>query len=210
MNIVPAEVEAYMNALVPERHARVMEMEGIGVERRFPIVGPLVGQLLALLVRLTGARHVLELGSGFGYSTAWLAEAVGESGSVWMTELSPRNVAEAREHLESMGLAGRVSFNACNALDALESMDGPFDMIFNDIDKEDYPTVFERALPRLRVGGLLVSDNVLWSGRVARSGEDDPSTVGIREYNRLMFSTPGVRSSIVPLRDGVGITLKER
>jgi predicted O-methyltransferase YrrM len=210
MNIVSAELEAYMTALLPARHPELMKMEGIAAERRFPIVGPLVGHLLGVLARASGARRVLELGSGFGYSAAWLAEAVGPRGSVVLTEHSKQNIADAQEHLAAMGLADRVSFNACNALDALASMDGPFDLIFNDVDKEDYPEVFTQALPRLRIGGLLVSDNVLWSGRVAQSDVTDHDTRGIREYNRLMFSTPGARSTIVPIRDGVGITLRER
>lgn len=210
MNIVSAELESYMTALLPARHPELMKMEGIAAERRFPIVGPLVGALLGVLARASGARRVLELGSGFGYSAAWLAEAVGPSGSVVLTEHSKQNVAAAEEHLDAMGLAGRVSFNACDALDALASMDGPFDLIFNDVDKADYPAVFDQAIPRLRIGGLLVTDNVLWSGRVADTAVNDADTRGVREYNRRMFSTPDVRSAIVPLRDGVGITWRER
>lgn len=210
MNIIPAELEAYLNALLPARHPRLMQMEGVAAEREFPIVGPMVGQMLGVMARTIGARRVLELGSGFGYSTAWLAEAVGPGGSVVFTDLSKTHVAEARENLEAMGLADRVSFNACNALDALASMDGPFDVVFNDVDKEDYPEVFRGALPRLRIGGLLISDNVLWSGRVAQPDVTDHDTRAIREYNKLMFSTPGARSTVVPIRDGVGITLRER
>jgi predicted O-methyltransferase YrrM len=209
-NIVSSEVEAYLGALMPKRHPRLLEMEKIAAQRNFPIVGPLVGQLLGVLVSVSGARRILELGSGFGYSAAWMAEAVGVGGSVCMTEHSSENVDEARKHLEAMGLADRVSLNACNALDALASMDGPFDLIFNDVDKEQYPEVFEQAIPRLRIGGLLVSDNVLWKGRVADAAADDADTRGIRRYNTLMFATPGVRSSIVPLRDGVGISIRER
>jgi predicted O-methyltransferase YrrM len=207
MNI---ELDAYLTSLVPRRHPRLAEMEGIAAERQFPIIGPLVGSLLGVLARLSGARRVLELGSGFGYSAAWLTQAVGSDGSVVLTDRSARHMAEAHEHLEAMGLAARASFNTCDALDALVSMDGPFDLIFNDVDKAEYPQVFAEALPRLRRGGLLVSDNVLWHGRVADRTVDDADTRGIREYNRLIFSTDEVRSTIVPLRDGVSISVRER
>lgn len=186
-------------------------MEAEAARRRIPIVGPAVGRLLAQLARLTGARRVFELGSAIGYSTIWLARACGEGGRVFYTDGSEENAGEARRNLGEAGVADRVTVLVGDALTRLDGTDGEFDLVFNDVDKEGYPEVLRRAVPRLRVGGLLVTDNVLWDGRLRLPEcEDDAETAAIREFNRLCYEHPDLETTIVPLRDGVSVARRIR
>ncbi len=207
MEITHPEIETYLKGLLPERHPVLTEMEAEAARRGFPIVGPLVGTLLALLTKAVGARDVLELGSGFGYSAFWFAQALPPEGRLVAIEQNPENVRAAEGYLGRAGLAEKVTFLAGDALTLMESKAGPFDIIFNDIDKHAYPEVPAKALPKLRAGGLLISDNNLWSGRVVGEPESD-WTAGIQVYNRLVGSDPGLITTILPLRDGVSVSLK--
>jgi predicted O-methyltransferase YrrM len=180
-------------------------MEADAATTGFPIIGPAAGQLCRLVARLAGARSVFELGSGFGYSTAWFAQAVRENGggvvhhTVWDEGLSAR----ARRHLAVLGLADLVRFTVGEAVAALRRMPGPYDLVFCDIDKAGYPDALEVISRSLRPGGVLVADNLLWSGRVLDDGDRTPDTNGIREFTRRVVSDPAWTASIVPIRDGV-------
>lgn len=207
MEITHPEIERYLRSLLPRRHPVLVEMEEEAARRGFPIVGPLVGGLLELLAKAVGAREVLELGSGFGYSAFWFAKALPPDGRVLALEYDEANVERGRDYLARAGLAGLVEFRAGDALELIEAEEGPFDIIFNDIDKNAYPEVLPRALPKLRAGGLLISDNTLWSGRVAVEPDGD-WTAGIQAYNRLVSSDPRLVTTILPLRDGVSVSLK--
>ncbi|HXG60550.1 MAG TPA: O-methyltransferase [Planctomycetota bacterium] len=200
MEIVPRALEDYLLSLHPRRPPEVEELERRAAETRFPIIGPLVGALCELLARSIGARRVLELGSGFGYSAWWFARS---GARVVLTEYDARNLEIARRLLG----ASDCEYHAGDALEILPRLEGEFDLIFCDIDKADYPRAWKAALPRLRKGGLFVTDNVFWHGEVL-SSQPDADARGVLEYNRLAFSTPGVRTSIVPLRDGVAVSLK--
>src|SRR5437867_2568326 len=168
MNLLSRRVAAYLDELVPPRHPRLAELEVEARRTGFPIIGPATGHLCYLLTRLSNARHVFELGSGFGYSTAWFARAVKENGGgivhhvVWDDRLS----REARENLVALGLADVVQFHVGEAVATLQQAPGPFDVIFNDIDKQDYPKALDVIATKLRPGGLLLVDNILWSGRI--------------------------------------------
>lgn len=207
LSLLPDEVERYLSDLLPARDPPLVEMEERAQRDRFPIIGPLVGTLCELLARAIGARRVFEMGSGFGYSTIWFARAVGDGGEVVHTDGDARNSTDARAYVERAGLAARVRFLVGDARDLLSAEAGPFDVIFCDIDKDGYPRALEIARPRLRAGGLLITDNTLWSGRVARD-DDAPDTRGIRAYNAAAFAAPDLTSIIVPLRDGVAVSLK--
>lgn len=207
MEITHPELEAYLEGLLPRRHPVLVEMEQEARRRGFPIVGPLVGSFLELIARSIGARRVLELGGGFGYSAFWFAQALPGEGRVVAFEHDPENVKLAQSYLEKGGLAGRVVFKTGDALELIETEPGPFDIIFNDIDKDSYPLVPPVALPRLRDGGLLISDNALWYGRVA-SPPDSEWTAGVQAYNRMVSSDDTLMTTIVPIRDGVAVTLK--
>lgn len=206
-SILNPEIEKYLSELTPNQDEIQAEMEEIAAKREFPIVGPLVGRLLFLLARMTGAKRVVELGSGYGYSAYWFLKGMPEDGKLVFIDRSKENADLARRFFEKMGCAGRVEIRVGDALDVLGTLEGPFDIIFNDIDKQQYPTAFLRSIFKLRPGGLLVSDNVLWGGSVVAEPKD-AATRGIQEYNRLAHQTVGVFSSIVPIRDGVGVTLR--
>jgi len=195
----------YLDGLVPSRPPELMAMEEEAVREDFPIIGPSAGYLCYLIARLAGARSIFELGSGFGYSTAWFARAVRELGggvvhhTVWDEGLSRR----ARHHLAALGLSDLVTFCVGEAVAALEETPGPFDLIFNDIDKAAYPSSLPVIKSRLRPGGVLIVDNMLWSGRIFDSADRSTSTEGVRTLTRLVTSDPDWIASIVPIRDGM-------
>jgi predicted O-methyltransferase YrrM len=207
MNVVDPRIESYLEQLTPPRPAILAEMESLAERRHFPIVGPLVGRLLYTLTRALGARHVLECGSGFGYSAAWFAEAIPEGGRVVMSEGSKENCDLARDFLTRAGLGEKIALHQANALDLLERVPGEFDIVFCDIDKRDYPRVYPFLKRRLRVGGLFVCDNMLWFGKVAGPDQDD-DTRGVREMSRLLYSDPSLFTTILPLRDGVSLSYR--
>lgn len=208
--IVHEDIESYLHRIAPEREGVLAEMEGEAARRSFPIIGPLVGRLLGGLARAAGARRVYEMGSGFGYSTYWFAQAVGPEGRVWHTDGSAENSARARDYLERAGLADRVTFATGDARELIAAEDGPFDILFCDIDKHQYPDVPDLALSRLRRGGLLVFDNMLWYGRVADEEPETDDDRGVLELTRRLTSDPSLDTSVIPLRDGVSISVKLR
>ncbi len=207
--IVDPQIETYLETLQPEPDPVQAEMERLAAERDFPIVGPQVGALLALLARTSGARRVLELGSGFGYSALWFTRALPDDGSVQLTDFSQAALDEARAFLQRAGQEKKARFHAGDGLDTAAGLEGPFDIIFNDIDKEHYPEVVDRAVDLLRPGGLLVTDNALWYGKPADPQiRDDAATQGVRDYNRRVMAHPDLSTVILPLRDGVAVSLK--
>ena len=207
VNIVDPRLDEYLDRLVPERPPVVREMETLAQRRHFPIVGPQVGRLLHLLARGIGAKDILECGSGFGYSAWWFVTAIPEGGRVVMSEGGAENCEQARDFLGRAGMGERIALHHANALDVLERLPGPFDIVFCDIDKRDYPRVYPFLATRLRRGGLFICDNMLWFGRVA-GPDEDPDTRGVRELTRLLYEDPAFVTTILPVRDGVGVSLK--
>lgn len=212
MEIVNPQIEEYMKNLLAGDHPVADEMEALAEERDFPIVGRIVGVTLEVLARAVGARRVLEMGSGYGYSAYWFARAVGGGGEVHMTEGDEANGARAMEYLGRAGLGDRVRSHVGNALEIVDELDGDFDVVFCDIDKGDYPAAWEKARERIRVGGLYLCDNVLWDGRVV-TGEDRNErqagwTDAVRRHNEAIASDERYRSSLIPTRDGVMVALR--
>jgi predicted O-methyltransferase YrrM len=212
VDIVDPRVEDYMRSLLSRYDEPVLlEMEAEGKERGFPIIGRLVGVTVELLARSVGAKRVFELGSGFGYSAYWFARAVGPTGEVHGTDGDPANEPKALDYLSRAGLAEPIRWHVGDAVSHLGTVEGEFDVVYNDIDKDGYPAAWIAARERIRVGGLYVCDNVLWSGRVAVQDEDDPRplyTQAILEHNRLIADDERFVSSIVPTRDGVFVALR--
>jgi caffeoyl-CoA O-methyltransferase len=206
--ITGAAVEKYIYDLLPERDPVLREIEAQAERRNVPIVGPAVGRLLFQMTRLIAGKHVFEMGSAIGYSTIWLARAVGEGGSVVYTDGDPKNAAEATGYFERAGVQDKVQVKTGDALELLSEEKRQFDVIFNDVDKEDYPRVLRLVGSRLRKGGLFITDNVLWSGRVANGKSPDETTRAIQEFNRRLYGSEEFYTCIVPLRDGVAVAMK--
>lgn len=205
---VPA-VEDYIYSMLPPRDEVLTEIEAEAAKRDIPIVGPAVGRILYQLALMIGAKTVFELGSAIGYSTIWWARAVGEGGRVIYTDGDRKKAEEARRYFDRAGVNGRIAIHTGDALEFLSEQKTEYDIIFNDVDKEDYPRVFKLVLPRLRKGGLFVTDNVLWSGRVAQQDPSEASTKAILEFNRLLYGSQALFTTILPIRDGVAVAVKK-
>jgi predicted O-methyltransferase YrrM len=217
MPITDERVENYLYAMLPEREPVLQEMERQAKERDIPIVGPAVGRLFYQYARLINAKTVFEMGSAIGYSTIWWAKAVGEDGKVHYTDGSRKNADEARRYFQQAGVAARIEVHVGDALEILSERKEHFDILFNDVDKHDYPRVFNMAAARVRKGGLFITDNALWHGDVsyaagnpqpAKTPEPDRSTKGVVELNRLLYSSKDWYTAIVPLRDGVAVAMR--
>lgn len=202
------DIEAYLHRFIPDRDTILAEMEQLAKTRHFPIVGPVVGRLLAQLSRLIGAERVLEMGAGFGYSAYWVARVLPPDGRLLAIERSAENARLAREWLGRTGLDDKVEFIVGDALEVVAGLPGPFDLIFVDVDKEQYPASFSLTVPRLRPGGLLITDNILWSGRVLAPDPAEASTRGVQEYTRLIYENSRLYTTILPVRDGLAVSLK--
>jgi predicted O-methyltransferase YrrM len=206
-DIVFPHIEKYLESLETTRDAVLAEMERQAHEGDFPIVGPLVGRLLCLLAKSIGAKRIMELGSGFGYSGYWFARSLPEDGELILTEGSAKNMAQAREFFRQGGVRCRARFEVGDAFEILDRLPGEFDIIFNDVGKEQYPTAFHRAVPRVRRGGYFISDNMLWGGRVVNDASH-PTTRGVLELTQLLLQAPNLYTTILPVRDGVSVSLK--
>jgi predicted O-methyltransferase YrrM len=207
---LPAQLTEYLDGLVPARPAEMQRMEEHARAIDFPIIGPAAGYFCYQIGRLNGARRIFELGSGFGYSTAWFARAVRENGGgvvhhvVWDEALSQ----QARTHMAALGYGDIVQYHVGEAVAALRVENGPFDLIFNDIDKEGYPASLPVIAEKLRPGGVLIVDNLLWHGRIFDEADSSPATQGIRELTRRISTDPNWVCSIVPIRDGVLLAIR--
>ena len=207
--ITDAAVEKYLYGMLPERDEVLRAMEAEAAKRQIPIVGPVVGRLLYQIATIAKAHTVFEMGSAIGYSSIWWARAVGSGGRVIYTDGSRKNAEEAQGYLRNSGVADRVDVRVGDALEMLsEQKPEAFDIVFCDIDKEDYPRAFKLAVPRLKRGGLFIADNVLWRGEVARDGEKDKRVGAIVEFNKLLYSSKELFTTILPIRDGVAIAVK--
>lgn len=206
-----AFVQKFLNKLVPERQAEMQLMEQYAEEHNFPIIGPAAGYTCYLVARMIRATSVFEMGSGYGYSTAWFARAVAENGggvvhhTVWDENLSKM----AAGHLSRLGFNGLVEYHLAEAVETLQNMPGPFDLIFNDIEKQAYPASLPVAKQKLRPGGVLIIDNILWHGRVFDQSDTSASTEGVREVTRLIASDPDWIVSLLPVRDGIILAYKK-
>jgi predicted O-methyltransferase YrrM len=202
-------VEDYVYALLPPRDEVLAEMEAEAAKNQVPIVGPAVARVLSQYAVISGAKRIFEMGSAIGYSTIWLARAVGDGGRVIYTDGDRKNAEKARRYFERAGVSQRITVRVGDALELLSEEKEPYDIIFNDVDKTDYPRVFKLALSHLKSGGLFITDNVLWSGKVARPNPTDAETKAILELNRLMYQSQDVFTTILPIRDGVSICVKK-
>ena len=204
------KTQEYLETLVPQREAEIQKMEEHAQKNNFPIIGPACGYHCYQLARMIGAKSVFELGSGYGYSTAWFAKAIKENGggvvhhTVWDDDLSSR----AQGHLSALGYADMVKFHNAEAVETLRKTDGPFDIIFNDIDKEGYPDSLPVIKEKLRSGGLLIIDNMLWHGQILDPNDHETSTEAIHRFTRDITTDPDWIVSLTPIRDGMIVAYK--
>jgi caffeoyl-CoA O-methyltransferase len=202
-------VDDYLYSMLPQREEVLAEMEDYATAHKIPIVGPAVARVLQQLAMMIGARTVFELGSAIGYSTIWWAQAVGDKGRVIYTDGDSKNAERARGYFKRAGVSNRITLHTGDALEFLSEQKQEFDIIFNDVDKEDYPRVLRLVAPRLRQGGLFITDNVLWSGRVAEKNPADASTRAILEFNRKLYDAKDFYTTILPIRDGLAVAWKK-
>jgi predicted O-methyltransferase YrrM len=204
-------IQSYLTSLVPPRPAEMQAMEAYAEKTDFPIIGPAAGYVCYQAARIIQARSVFELGSGYGYSTAWFARAVQENGGgvvhhvVWDEKLS----GMAREHLGRLGYAEIVQYQVAEAVETLRNTPGPFDLIFNDIDKQAYPESLPIIKEKLRPGGILIIDNMLWSARIFDKDDHSAATEGVRHFTHEITHDPDWIINLVPVRDGVIIAYKK-
>jgi caffeoyl-CoA O-methyltransferase len=213
MDIVAPPVESYLRKLSSgDDEPVLLEMEALAEAEGFPIIGRLCGRVLEVLARSIGAKRIFEMGSGFGYSGYWFSRATGPGGEIHLTDMDPDNERKALDFLKRAGLDGPIEYHVGDAFDSFASVEGPFDIVYCDIDKHGYPQAWKEGREKVRVGGFYICDNMLWSGRVT----DDPDvtderpewTEAIKQTNDAIAADPDFRSFIVPLRDGVVVALR--
>jgi caffeoyl-CoA O-methyltransferase len=207
--VTAGPVDDYLYSMLPKRDEVLAEMEDYAAEHKIPIVGPAVALVLQQLALMINAQTVFELGSAIGYSTIWWAKIVGEQGRVIYTDGDSNNAERARGYFDRAGVTNRITIHTGDALEYLSEQKQQFDVIFNDVDKEDYPRVLRLVAPRLRKGGVFVTDNVLWSGRVAKKDATDSRTKAILEFNRQLYNSPDFFTTILPLRDGLAVAVRK-
>jgi caffeoyl-CoA O-methyltransferase len=204
--ITDPQIQQYMHGLLPPRDEVLAEIESYAAEHKVPIVGPAVACFLSSLVMMTKAKRIFELGSAIGYSTIWLARAAGPEAEVHYSDGSPENAERASRYFERSGVASRIHVHVGDALTALASTPGVFDLIFNDVDKDGYPAVLDAAPDRIKTGGLFVTDNTLWHARVL--DPRDATDRAVCEFNRRLFSSPQFYATLLPIRDGVSVAVR--
>ncbi|MFQ6008445.1 MAG: O-methyltransferase [Candidatus Zixiibacteriota bacterium] len=201
------KIHRYLLRVTPERPAILKEMEAYAAEHNFPIIGPLVGRFLFQLAILTKARRIMELGSGFGYSAFWFSLATGSRGQITLTDTDRENKRKALDYFKRAGLKSHFDFKVGEALRTLRRTDGPFDIILNDINKEDYPKTIDLVADRLRKGGLFISDNLIWSGRIC-DRRPDKATQAILEFTHRLYEDSRFFTTIMPIRDGLAVAVR--
>ena len=205
--ITEPSIEKYILDLLPARDEVLTEMEALAARNRIPIVGPAVANFLSLLVKISGAKRIFELGSAIGYSTIWLARAAGPDAEIHYSDGSAENAQRARGYFERAAVSSRIEVHVGDALTALDNTPGEFDMIFNDVDKEGYPAVLDAIPARLKRGGLFITDNTLWHGRVL--DPEKQSDRAVVAFNlRLQQSKDFAFTTLLPMRDGVSVSVR--
>jgi predicted O-methyltransferase YrrM len=206
----PAQ-EAYLERLLPPRDPLLREMEEQAARENVPISDPEVGRLLSILARSTGARLILEIGTAIGYGALCLARGAPEA-RVVSIDTNPERLATARRYLERGGVADRVELIEGAALDVLHNLSGPFDLVYIDAVKTEYRRYLDQVIPKMRVGGLVVCDNLLWGGSVAEPSETpedtDRDADALRAFNGYLMMHPQLQALVLPLGDGLGIATK--
>jgi caffeoyl-CoA O-methyltransferase len=206
-NVLMPAIEKYLAEIIPARDSVLGGMEEYARKHDVPIIGPECGRLLYLLTQISGAKRIFEMGSAIGYSAIWFARAAGPQAEIYFTDSDPKNAEMARENFRKDGILDRIHILLGDAIDQIDTVSGEFDIILIDVFKHQYPNALKKSVPRLKHGGLLITDNVLWSGRVTEAPKDD-ATRGVVEFNKMIYASKELFPVIVPLRDGVAVCRK--
>ena len=207
--ILNPAVGAYLSSLRPADDALLEKMERYGESRGFPLVGRASGYWLELLTQMIGGQRVFEAGSGYGYSAFFFARAVGPDGRVVCTEKDAWEQESFERLYQGHTLRSRIDFHSADALEVLENEADPFDIAFIDVEKRDYVKLLEALVPKIRVGGLLLADNTLWGGKVATAADpEDGSTLAVQAFNRRLFEDDRLQSAILPVCDGLSVSIR--
>lgn len=204
--LVPSEIEAYAEAhSIPESSVCRALREETQRTMEYPqmLVGPLEGAFLKMMTKVVGATRVLEVGMFTGYSALCFAEALPAEGTVITCEINEKSAAVARRYFAQASVGSKISIRMGPALDTMRTLSGPFDLIFIDADKINYLNYYRRALDLLAPNGVILIDNVLWSGEVLKQPPPDESTAAIQELNRTIAADPCVTAVLVTIRDGI-------
>jgi predicted O-methyltransferase YrrM len=222
MELLPAQTQRFVSAMVPDRDDTLREMEAHGEDVGFPTVGPEVGGFLRLVARMVEAERVFEFGSGFGYSAYWFAEALSEDGEIVLTEYDADELDQAREYLAEGGYDDLAVFEEGDALETIQRHDGPFDVVLVDCHKSGYPDAFDAVRKKVADGGVVVADNAMQSGAQdfeaileLLEGADpeetdggDEDTRGIAEYLLRVREDPDFETVAIPLGQGVAVSFR--
>jgi caffeoyl-CoA O-methyltransferase len=204
--IVPEDIERYAEEHTtphPELLQRLAEETKATLERPQMLTGRIEGRFLEFLVYMTGARRILELGTYSGYSSISMAAALPEGGRIDTCEVEEKHAEVARGYIEEAGYSDRIEVHMGQALESIERLEGEFDLVFIDADKENYINYYEAVLPRLSERGVIAADNTLWSGRVIDEADQDESTQAIRAFNDHVRGDDRVIAVMLSVRDGV-------
>lgn len=204
-SIVHPDVRAYLGALGGADDPLVDRLEAHAIERNFPLVGRASGRVLELLTRMVGGRRVFEFGSGFGFSAFFFARAVGEDGEVLGAEKDAHELVVHDRLYADHPLRARVHIAQGDAFEVFDATTGSFDVVFLDLHKAGYLEALRRALPRVRPGGLILADNVLWGGKTARPAQDTDTAV-LQRFNETIFGDPRLQTVILPVGDGLAVS----
>jgi predicted O-methyltransferase YrrM len=208
MEIINPEIEKYLLLLLKTENEVLEEMEQFGDRNKFPIIGPLLGNVLMQTARSIRARKILEMGSGYGYSAFWFAMGMEKEGTVIACDKSDENARQARKYFERAGMSNLLDFRTEDAFKVIDLISDELDIVFIDCNKDQYPEALGKALPKVRSGGMIIAHNVLWYGTVVE-GDRGGVTSYIKEFNRLLYDTPELITTIVPVWDGLSISLKK-
>ena len=205
--IIQHDQAAYLDELLTQKDSLLGEMEAYAAEHRVPIADREVSRFIEITARITGARKALEIGMAIGYSVVHLARGMGEQGRVVTIDPSAEMISAAIGYLKRAGVMDRVEILKGKALDVMPHLDETFDLLFIDAVKEEYSQYLDLGLPRLRTGGVVIVDNLLWGGRVA-SGDTESSTVALRAFNPYFVNHPQLLAEVLPVGDGLGYAVK--
>lgn len=203
------DIDRYLHRVIPARDKTLQVMERYAAKNRFPIIGPLVGRYLYQTALTIKAKKILEFGSGFGYSAYWFSLAIGRGGHIIMTDGNEQNKTRALDYFKKGKLKSKFDFHVGDALEIAAAQKSKFDIILNDIDKQDYPKTIDYAARLLKPGGIFITDNLIWSGKVFDAGNKDKATRGVRKFTRQLYADKRFFTTILPLRDGIAVAVRK-